>query len=245
MKVVILAGGKGTRLSEETQKIPKPMVEIGGKPILWHIMKSYSAHGYNDFIICLGYKGHIIKKWFENNKSAQHNEQGEDWKIALIATGEETMTGGRVRRVRNLLGDKPFMLTYGDGVSDVDINVLVAFHKEHGKLVTVTAVEPTGRFGVLVPDKDNPKKVVGFKEKTDYKGTYINGGFFVVNPKALDYVTDDRTTWEREPLEQLAKDGELMAFHHHGFWRAMDSLRDKIELEEIWAESQPWKVWKD
>ncbi len=257
MKVIILAGGFGTRLSEETQRIPKPMVEIGGKPILWHIMKIYSHYGYNDFIICLGYKGYVIKEYFanyflhnsditidiKNNKIEVHNNYSEPWKITLVDTGLETQTGGRIKRVEKYIGNETFMMTYGDGVSDININNLVAFHKKHGKLATVTAVQPEGRFGAL---KLEGNKVIRFAEKMDNKESWINAGFFVLEPKVIDYIEGDSTVWEKEPLEKLAKEGQLMAYFHTGFWKPMDKLRDKIELEDMWnSGNAPWKIWED
>lgn len=256
LKVVILAGGYGTRLSEETVNIPKPMVEIGGKPILWHIMKIYSHYGYNDFIICLGYKGYIIKEYFmnyfmhmsditvdlSNGGIKVHNSKAENWKVTLVDTGLDTMTGGRIKRIKDHLNGERFMLTYGDGVGDVNINSLVKFHESHGKLATMTAVQPSGRFGALRINDD--KKVVSFVEKPAGDGAWINGGFFVLEPQVIDYIEDDNTTWEREPLENLTKESQLFAYKHEGFWRPMDTLRDKIELERLWSTKEaPWKVW--
>ncbi|ABR55971.1 glucose-1-phosphate cytidylyltransferase [Methanococcus aeolicus Nankai-3] len=255
MKVVILAGGFGTRLSEETHKIPKPMVEIGGKPILWHIMKIYSTYGYNDFVICLGYKGYVIKEYFanyflhnsdvtidiKNNTMEIHNNYSEPWKVTLVDTGLNTMTGGRIKRVAKYLDDETFMLTYGDGVGNINIKELVEFHRNHGKLATVTATQPEGRFGALRLE-DN--KVTSFAEKMDNKDSWINGGFFVLEPEVINYIKDDTTIWEREPLEKLSKDGELMAYFHNGFWKPMDKLKDKMELEEMWnSGNAPWKIW--
>ncbi len=260
MKAVILAGGLGTRISEETALRPKPMVEIGGKPILWHIMKMYSAHGVNDFIICCGYKGYVIKEYFanyflhmsditfdmENNQMHVHQHHAEPWKVTLVDTGEDTMTGGRLKRVADYLKDEAlFCLTYGDGVSDVNITELIAFHKAQNVKATLTATTPTVRFGVL---KMNGDKVQEFKEKPKHdensKGALINGGFFVLSPQVLDYITDDKTIWEREPLERLAQEGNLAAFQHHGFWQPMDTLRERIYLEELWQSGQaPWKMW--
>lgn len=255
MKVVILAGGFGTRLAEETHSIPKPMVEIGGKPILWHIMKIYSTYGFNDFVICLGYKGYVIKEYFanyflhnsdvtidiKNNNMEIHNNYSEPWKVTLVDTGLNTMTGGRIKRVAKYLDDETFMLTYGDGVGNVNIKELVEFHKKHGKLATVTATQPEGRFGAL---KLEDNKVTSFAEKMDNKNSWINGGFFVLEPKVIDYINDDTTIWEREPLEKLSKDGELMAYFHHGFWKPMDKLKDKMDLEKMWSSGNaPWKVW--
>lgn len=257
MKVVILAGGFGTRLSEETDLKPKPMVEIGGKPILWHIMKIYSHYGFNDFIICLGYKGYMIKEWFANyflhnsdvtikiktNEIIVHETKTEDWVVSLIDTGINTQTGGRIKRVKDYIGEETFMLTYGDGVSDVDINALVKFHKSHGKLATITSVQPPGRFGSIEMEGD---RVIRFKEKPKGDGGWINGGFFVLEPKVIDYIESDETYWEREPLENLANDGQLMTYKHYGFWKAMDTLRDKRELESLWnSKKAPWKLWKD
>ncbi len=247
MKVVLLAGGLGTRLSEETVLKPKPMVEIGGMPILWHIMKIYSAHGYNDFVICLGYKGFLIKEYFSNyflhksdvtvdltnNSLTVHDSQAEPWKITLVDTGNETMTGGRIKRIMPHIGNNPFLLTYGDGVSDVDITALVEFHKSHGKLCTVTSVQPSGRFGALNMGENN--EVLSFMEKPKGDGSWINGGFFVCEPQVFDYIADDQTTWEKEPMENIAKEGQMETFRHEGFWKPMDTLRDKHELEAEWG----------
>ncbi|MBC8153535.1 MAG: glucose-1-phosphate cytidylyltransferase [Bacteroidetes bacterium] len=256
MKVVILAGGLGTRLSEETILRPKPMVEIGGMPILWHIMKIYSAHGFNDFIICLGYKGYIIKEYFANyflhqsdvtidlrkNSVEVHNSQAEPWTITLADTGGDSMTGGRIRRIRPYVGDEPFMCTYGDGVGNVDIQALVAFHQQHGRSCTMTAVQPLGRFGSL--DVGSNSSVNSFLEKPKGDGAWINAGFFVCERTIFDYIEQDSTIWEREPLERLAADGELMAFRHEGYWKPMDTLRDKQELELAWsANVAEWKNW--
>ncbi len=256
MKVVILAGGLGTRLSEETVVRPKPMVEIGGMPILWHIMKIYSAHGYNEFIICLGYKGYIIKEYFANyflhqsdvtidlstNQVQIHDTQAEPWKITLVDTGKDTMTGGRIKRIQHHVGNEPFLLTYGDGVGDVDITRLVAFHQAHGKRCTVTAVQPSARFGAL--DVSDTNEVRSFLEKPKGDGAWINGGFFVCQPTVFDYITGDDTVWERYPMETLAAESELMAFQHPGFWKPMDTLRDKLELETAWnAGTADWKIW--
>ncbi|MDD0843881.1 glucose-1-phosphate cytidylyltransferase [Pseudomonas sp. Gutcm_11s] len=256
MKAVILAGGLGTRISEESHLKPKPMIEIGGKPILWHIMKQYSAHGIQDFVICLGYKGYAIKDFFanyflhtsdvtfdmRNNQMEVHQNYSEPWRVTLVDTGEETMTGGRLRRVgRFLEQDEAFCFTYGDGVSDLDIAGLVAFHKQHGKHATVTAVQPPGRYGALAREGD---QVTGFVEKPRGDGGWINGGFFVLSPKVLPYIADDATTWEAEPLDKLAEDGQLMAFQHEGFWHPMDTLRDKNYLEQLWQSGEaPWKQW--
>lgn len=257
MKVVILAGGFGTRLSEETDLKPKPMVEIGGKPILWNIMKIYSYYGFNDFIICLGYKGYMIKEWFadyflhnsdvtikiKTNEIIVHATKTEDWIVSLIDTGLNTQTGGRIKRVRDYIGDETFMLTYGDGVSDVNINDLVKFYKSHGKLATITSVQPPGRFGSIEIEGE---KIIRFKEKPKGDGSWINGGFFVLEPKVIDCIEGDETYWEREPLENLANCGQLMAYKHQGFWKAMDTLRDKRELELLWnSKKAPWKIWED
>lgn len=256
MKVVILAGGFGTRLSEETALKPKPMVEIGGKPILWHIMKTYASYGYTEFIICLGYKGYYIKEYFTNyykhnsdltidlsdNSLEIHNSKAEPWKISLIDTGLNTMTGGRVKRIQQYTNGQTFMLTYGDGVSDVNINDLVTHHKKNGKACTVTAVQPLGRFGALVINKEN--EVNAFQEKPKGDGSWINGGFFVCEQSIFNYLLDDTTIFEREPLENLAKDNELSAFKHNKFWKPMDMLRDKKELEKLWVSGKaPWKKW--
>lgn len=257
MKVVILAGGLGTRISEETNVRPKPMVEIGGKPILWHIMKIYSHYGFNDFIVCLGYKGYIIKEYFSNyflhmsdvtfdmrNNSMQVLQQfSEPWKVTLVDTGNDTMTGGRVRRIAPYLSDEPFLLTYGDGVCDVNIAELVRFHKQHAKLATVTAIQPSGRFGALnLGDGD---AVNSFQEKPDGDGGWINGGFFVLDPRMIDRIAGDSTILEKEPLEGLARDNQLIAHRHRGFWYAMDTLRDRNHLEVLWQSGNaPWKLWK-
>ncbi len=256
MKAVILAGGLGTRLSEETSLKPKPMVEVGGKPILWHIMKMYSAHGVNEFIICCGYKGYVIKEYFANyflhmsdvtfdlqdNTMEVHHKRAEPWKVTLVDTGDNSMTGGRLKRVAKYLkGEEAFCFTYGDGVGDMDIAETISFHKKNGKLATLTATYPPGRFGAL---DITGGKVLNFKEKPKGDGAMINGGFFVLSPKVLDYIEDDSTTWEQYPLKQLAEDGELMAYEHHGFWQPMDTLRDKTYLEEKWTTGKaPWKVW--
>ncbi|GIV88699.1 MAG: glucose-1-phosphate cytidylyltransferase [Chloroflexus sp.] len=257
MKAVILAGGYGTRISEESAIRPKPMVEIGGKPILWHIMKIYSAHNINEFIICCGYKGHMIKEYFANyylhhadvtfdmrsNRMTVHHTQIEPWQVTLVDTGEQTMTGGRIKRIRPYVGDETFCLTYGDGVSDVDIRALIAYHREQGATVTLTAVQPPGRFGAFTLAEDQTR-IESFKEKPSGDGAYINGGFFVVEPAAFDLITGDDTVWEREPLEQLAQRGELAAYRHHGFWHPMDTLRDKNYLEGLWQSGHaPWKIW--
>lgn len=255
MKAVILAGGFGTRLSEETALKPKPMVEIGGKPLLWHIMKTYSAHGVNDFVICLGYKGYVIKEFFTNyfrhmsdmtvdlgtGEQTIHQTHSEPWRVSLIDTGSHSMTGGRLKRVRDHLDDT-FCFTYGDGVADIDISKEIEFHKKHKKLATVAAVQPPGRFGVL--DTSDSGLVESFEEKPNDEIGWINGGFFVLEPAAIDFIDGDDTSWEREPLRRLAQKRELMAFYHTGFWRPCDTLRDKNQLEEIWnAGSAPWNVW--
>ncbi len=256
MKVVILAGGLGTRISEETLLRPKPMVEIGGKPILWHVMKIYSAHGIHDFIICLGYKGYMIKEYFANyflhmsdvtidmqqNKLEIHQNSSEPWRVTLVDTGESTMTGGRLKRVAHYLDNEDFCLTYGDGIGDVDITSVIAFHSEKGKLATLTATQPPGRFGAL---NMNEHKVTSFEEKPQGDGGWVNGGFFVLSPKVIDYIDGDATLWERGPMERLAAEGNMSAYLHHGFWQPMDTLRDKVHLEELWSNDKaPWKVWK-
>ena len=255
MKAVILAGGLGARISEESSIRPKPMIEIGGKPILWHVMKIYSAHGINDFVICLGYKGYMIKEYFANyflhmsdvtidmkqNKVEIHENNAEPWKITLVDTGESTMTGGRLKRVAKYLDDEDFCFTYGDGVGDVDMTRLIAFHKEQNTLATLTATQPPGRFGALNMDKH---KVISFQEKPQGDGGWINGGFFVLSPKVIDYIEDDTIIWERSPMERLAAKGQMTAYLHHGFWQPMDTLRDKVHLEELWASGKaPWKTW--
>lgn len=256
MKVAILAGGFGTRLSEETDIKPKPMVEIGGKPILWHIMKHYSSYGHNDFVILLGYKGYYIKEYFanyflhqcdvtfdiKNNKMEIHNNSNEPWKVTLIDTGLETMTGGRVKRAQKFLGEDTFLLTYGDGLSDINIDELVSFHKKNGKVMTLTSVQPEGRFGALEMNGD---QIYKFAEKPKGDGSWINGGFFVCEPKVFDYITEgDSTILERSPLESLAKDGQLVAYKHSSFWKPMDTLRDKTQLEQLWNSGKaPWKAW--
>ncbi len=256
MKAVILAGGLGTRLSEETTVRPKPMVEIGGRPILWHILKIYSQHGINDFVICCGYKGYMIKEYFANyflhmsdvtfdmhtNQMTVHNSVAEPWKVTLVDTGDTSGTGGRLRRVRQYLDPgEPFCMTYGDGVSDVDITASIAFHKAHNKAVTLTSVQPVARFGALGL---NNTQIYSFQEKPADEGGWINGGFFVLNPEAIDAVTDDAQMFEREPIEALVKQGQVHAFFHRGFWQAMDTLRDKQHLEELWASGKaPWKTW--
>lgn len=257
MKAVILAGGLGTRISEESVSRPKPMIEVGGKPILWHIMKLYSAHGINDFVVCCGYKGYVIKEYFANyflhmsdvtfdmvdNRMEVHQRNAEPWRVTLVDTGESTMTGGRLKRVAAYLeGEEAFCFTYGDGVSDVDISALVDFHKAHGKLATVTAVQPAGRYGALNMRGDI---VDGFIEKPKGDGGWINGGFFVLSPQCLGYIAGDPMPWEADPLTQLAEEGNLRAFQHSGFWQPMDTLRDKNHLEELWATGKaPWKIWQ-
>lgn len=251
-----MAGGLGTLISEETSARPKPMVEIGGKPILWHVMKIYSAHGINDFIICLGYKGYMIKEYFANyflhmsdvtidikhNKLEIHQNSAEPWRVTLVDTGENTMTGGRLKRVSQYLDDEDFCLTYGDGVGDVDITRLVNFHKDQGSLVTLTATQPPGRFGAL--NLESGSKVVSFQEKPHGDGSWINGGFFILSPKVIEYIESDATIWERDPMEKLAAEGQMSAYLHHGFWQPMDTLRDKNHLEELWASGKaPWKTW--
>ena len=256
MKAVILAGGLGTRISEETHLKPKPMIEIGGKPILWHIMKVYSAHGVNDFVICCGYRGYLIKEYFANyflhmsdvtfdmrhNDMEVHQRNAEPWRVTLVDTGEETLTGGRLKRVADHIRDEEaFCFTYGDGVADVDIARQIAFHRQHGKLATVTAVQPPGRYGALDIEGD---RVAGFTEKPRGDGGLINGGFFVLSPKCLDLIADDRSSWEGQPLTQLAEQGQLMAFAHNGFWQPMDTLRDKNQLEALWDSGKaPWRIW--
>ena len=256
MKAVILAGGLGTRISEETHLKPKPMIEIGGKPILWHIMKTYSSHGINDFIICLGYKGYLIKEYFANyflhmsdvtfdmahNKMEVHQRNAEPWRVTLVDTGENTLTGGRIKRVAPHLNDgEDFCCTYGDGVSDVDITRLLEFHRSQGTLATLTATQPPGRFGMLALDGH---QVISFQEKPHGDGSWINGGFFVLSPKVLDYIEGDQTIWERDPMERLAAEGQMSSYQHHGFWQPMDTLRDRTLLEELWASGKaPWKTW--
>lgn len=256
MKAVILAGGLGTRISEESHLRPKPMIEIGGKPILWHIMKIYSHYGINDFVICLGYKGYFIKEYFanyflhmsdvtfdmSNNDMEVHQKNVEPWRVTLVDTGEDTLTGGRLKRVGDYVGDDSFCFTYGDGLSDLDVGSLVQFHRQHGKLASVTAIQPPGRYGALNLDGS---QVSSFQEKPAGDGAWINGGFFVLEPAVIDYIVGDDTPWESEPLMRLANDGQLEAFQHRGFWQAMDTLRDKVHLEELWAgKSPPWKVWE-
>lgn len=256
MKAVILAGGLGTRISEESHLKPKPMIEIGGKPILWHIMKIYAHQGINDFVICLGYKGYVVKEYFANyflhmsdvtfdmskNSMEVHVHNAEPWRVTLVNTGEQTMTGGRLKRVRNYLEPgEPFCFTYGDGVADIDVAAEIAFHKAHGRLATVAAVQPPGRYGALLRDGDT---VHGFQEKPRGDGGWINGGFFVLQPEVIDYIADDSTSWEGEPMTALAGEGQLQAFEHHGFWQPMDTLREKNMLEELWlTDKAPWKLW--
>jgi glucose-1-phosphate cytidylyltransferase len=255
MKAVILAGGHGTRLAEETDVKPKPMVEIGGRPILWHIMKIYSSFGIREFIICLGYKGYLIKEYFLNYRLHvsdvtidmatgvvdYHRSGAEDWRVTLVDTGEKTMTGGRLRRIRSYLSDEPFLMTYGDGVANIDISRLVEFHRGHGGMATVTSVAPPGRFGAL---ETSGTRVTSFREKPAGDNSSINGGFFVLSPQVVDFVESDMTVWEREPMEDLARRGALHAYHHSGFWQPMDTLRDKNYLEALWSSGKaPWKSW--
>jgi glucose-1-phosphate cytidylyltransferase len=256
VKAVLLAGGLGTRLSEETHLKPKPMLQIGGKPILWHIMKIYSAHGVNEFIVCCGYKGYVIKEYFANyflhmsdvsfdmasNSMAVHQQKAEPWQVTLIDTGDETLTGGRLKRVSEYVRDEEaFCFTYGDGLADIDISAEIAFHRAHGKWATVAAVKPPGRYGAL---QLSHKRVIGFSEKPRGDGGLINGGFFVLSPKCLDHIEGDQSSWEGEPLVRLAREGQLMAFKHEGFWQPMDTLRDKNSLEELWGSGKaPWNVW--
>ncbi|MGE6527572.1 glucose-1-phosphate cytidylyltransferase [Pseudomonas sp. NPDC077382] len=257
MKAVILAGGLGTRIAEESDTKPKPMVEVGGKPLLWHIMKTYAHHGVKDFVICLGYKGYVIKEFFFNYyrhmsdmqidlQTGEHkilDSQSEDWRVTLVDTGAESMTGGRLKRVAHYLDKEPFCLTYGDGLSNINISAEIAFHRKHGKLATVAAVQPPGRFGVL--NIDSEMNVSSFEEKPSDEIGWINGGFFILDPSVIKYIDGDETSWEREPLSSLARDGELAAFEHTGFWQACDTLRDKRELERLWSSgSAPWKVWE-
>jgi glucose-1-phosphate cytidylyltransferase len=255
MKVAILAGGLGSRISEESIIRPKPLIEIGGRPVLWHIMKIYSSHGLNDFVICLGYKGYLIKEYFANyflhmsdvtfdmanNRMEVHHKHAEPWKVTLVDTGETTMTGGRLKRIQDYLGDDDFCATYGDGLANVDITSLLALHREQGTLATLTATQPPGRFGALLFEQN---LITAFQEKPTGDGGWINGGFFVLSPKVFDLIEGDQTIWEREPLERLAAAGELSAYCHQGFWQPMDTLRDKVYLEELWATGQaPWKIW--
>jgi glucose-1-phosphate cytidylyltransferase len=255
MKAVILAGGLGTRLAEETSIRPKPMVEVGGRPILWHILKHYSRHGINEFVVCLGYRGYVIKEYFANyfmhmsditfdlakNEMEICQRHCEPWRVTLIDTGEETQTGGRLRRVAKYVGDETFCFTYGDGVSDVDLTALVAFHRRQGRLATLTSVQPQGRFGALDIEGG---RITRFEEKPQGDGTWVNGGFFVLEPQVLSYIEGDATSWEREPLEALAREGQLSAWAHRGFWQPMDTLRDKMKLEDLWQRGvAPWKTW--
>jgi glucose-1-phosphate cytidylyltransferase len=255
MKAVILAGGIGSRLSEETANRPKPMVEIGGKPILWHIMKIYSHNGINEFIICLGYKGYMIKEYFANyflhmsdvtidintNKIEVHQNTAEPWRVTLVDTGEASMTGGRLLRVKDYIGNNDFCFTYGDGVGDVNIRHLIDIHKEHGKLVTITATQPPGRFGSMIIENN---AVTKFEEKPHGDGAWINGGFFVLSPNVMTYIAGDETVWERDPMQRLTAEGEVISYKHHGFWHPMDTLRDKKYLEQLWSQGKaPWKVW--
>ncbi len=257
MKTVILAGGFGTRISEESRFKPKPMIEVGGMPVLWHIMKEYTRYGYREFIICAGYKQEVIKKWFadyfiynsditfdfsQGNQMTVHNSYTEDWKVTIVDTGLNTMTGGRIKRVKSYIGNETFMMTYGDGVADIDIGKLVETHRKHGKLATLTAVQPEGRFGVMDMEGDQIKS---FREKSQTDVNWINGGYMVLEPEVLDYIEGDETSFEREPLEQLAQEGQLMSYRHKGFWRCMDTLQDKQRLEELWnSGNAPWKTWE-
>ena len=257
MKAVILAGGLGTRLAEETHLKPKPMVEIGGRPILWHILKIFSSHGINEFVICCGYKGYVIKEYFANyflhmsdvtfdmvsNQMEVHQKKAEPWRVTLVDTGEKTLTGGRLKRVANYVqNEDAFCFTYGDGVADVDVTAQLSFHRRHGKLATVAAVQPPGRYGALLREGD---AVSGFQEKPPGNGAWINGGFFVLNPKVIDFIDDDSSSWEGKPLEALAANGELQAFEHEGFWQPMDTLREKTLLEDLWSSGKaPWKSWE-
>ncbi|MGF1480882.1 MAG: glucose-1-phosphate cytidylyltransferase [Cyanophyceae cyanobacterium] len=257
MKAVILAGGLGTRLSEETSVRPKPMVEIGGKPILWHIMKIYSAHGINDFIVCCGYKGYVIKEYFANyflhmsdvtfdmrfNQMNVHHGYAEPWRVTLVDTGANTMTGGRLKRVREHVGTETFCFTYGDGVSNINIQELIAFHKAQNTLATLTATQPPGRFGAICLEQEQTK-ITSFQEKPEGDGAWINGGYFVLEPEVIDFIEEDATVWEQEPLQKLAHLGQLSAYRHDGFWQPMDTLRDKRYLENLWNQDRaPWKIW--
>lgn len=260
IKAVILAGGLGTRISEETHLKPKPMIEIGGRPILWHILKIYSAHGINDFIICAGYKGYLIKEYFANyflhmsdvtfdmhrNGMEVHTRNAEPWRVTIVDTGENSMTGGRLARVKPYLNDQTFCFTYGDGVADIDIRASIEFHQRRGKLATLTAVQPPGRYGALGFERNDPDGVAAFQEKPEGDGAWINGGFFVLEPEVLDLIKHgDATVWERGPLETLAREQQLSAYRHRGFWRPMDTLRDKIELDSLWSKgTAPWKTWE-
>lgn len=261
MKAVILAGGLGTRISEETHLKPKPMVEIGGRPILWHIMKIYAAHGINDFVICAGYKGYVIKEYFsnyflhmsdltfdmQNNSVEVHHKKAEPWRVTVIDTGETTMTGGRIKRIASFIPEDTFCVTYGDGIADINISHLIEFHKKSKATVTLTAVQPPGRYGALSFRADDSSKVVDFREKPVGDGAWINGGFFVLNKSALDYIeSGDQTVWEREPLEKIAASQGLNAYKHRGFWQPMDTLRDRNDLQSLWESGKaPWKIWKD
>ncbi|MCR4298351.1 MAG: glucose-1-phosphate cytidylyltransferase [Gallionella sp.] len=255
MKAIILAGGLGTRISEESHLRPKPMIEIGGKPILWHIMKIYSHYGINDFVICLGYKGYIVKEYFANyflhmsnvtfdmakNQMEVHERYAEPWRVTLVDTGQDTLTGGRLERVRDYVGDETFCFTYGDGVTDLNIGATLEFHRAHGKQATVTAIQPPGRYGALNLEGN---AVNSFQEKPAGDGAWINGGFFVLEPSVFKYIQGDQTSWEEQPLQQLAQAGQLMSYQHTGFWQAMDTLRDKNHLEDLWNNNPPWKVWE-
>lgn len=257
MKVVILAGGRGTRISEESHLKPKPMIEVGDHPILWHIMKSYSHYGYNDFVLCCGYKGFVIKEYFNNyflhmsdvtfdfsnnNGMSIHHNIAEPWRVTLVDTGMDTMTGGRVKRIQKYIGNEPFMLTYGDGVSDIHIDELVRFHKAHGKAATITAIQPEGRFGAL--DIDAADHVTNFIEKPKGDGSWINGGFMVLEPEVFDYLEGDETVFEQDPMRHLAENGQMCAYRHTGFWKPMDTLRDKVYLDSLWNNGEaPWKIW--
>ena len=255
MKAVILAGGLGTRISEESHLKPKPMIEVGGKPILWHIMKIYSHYGINDFVICCGYKGYLIKEYFANyflhmsdvtfdmkqNRMEVHEKHAEPWRVTLVDTGQDTLTGGRLKRVRDFIGEETFSFTYGDGIADINVSKLISFHHNHGKLATVTAIQPPGRYGAL---NINGIQVNSFQEKPEGDGAWVNGGFFVLEPAVIDNIEGDQTSWEYGPLVKLAQEGQVMAFQHEGFWQAMDTLRDKNQLEDLWNTRPPWKVWK-
>ncbi|MCE2798132.1 MAG: glucose-1-phosphate cytidylyltransferase [Planctomycetaceae bacterium] len=261
MRAVILAGGMGTRISEETHLRPKPMIEVGGKPILWHIMKIYSAFGIHDFIICAGYKGYMIKEYFSNyflhmsdvtfdmasNSIEVHQRHAEPWRVTVVDTGEATMTGGRIKRIERFLGGETFCLTYGDGVADVDLTKLIEFHRSSGAMVTLTAVEPPGRYGALSFSKKDPSRISDFQEKSEVNDAWVNGGFFVMEPGAIDFIEEgDETIWERKPLKKLSETGALAAYRHRGFWLAMDTLRDRNELQNLWDSGKaPWKIWKD
>jgi glucose-1-phosphate cytidylyltransferase len=256
MKAVILAGGLGTRISEESHLKPKPMIEIGGRPILWHVMKIYSRYGINDFVVCLGYKGYVIKEYFANyflhmsdvtfdigkNRMEVHQRHAEPWRVTLVDTGQETLTGGRLKRVGAYLDGESFCFTYGDGVADIDVAKLIEFHRAHGRMATLTAIQPPGRYGAVLI---NRSRVTSFQEKPAGDGAWVNGGFFVLEPSVLKYIDDDHTSWESEPLARLASDDQLRAFQHAGFWQAMDTMRDKNQLEELWdSGNAPWKVWQ-